>query len=212
MLKTAHSYAHARRLHQQTNHMLQHENATADAMHAQVRDRALTVQTSAALTQPAKIIAAISVWTAFTFFISYLTLPFVRALLGMSSFSLFDVIGGVFTGLGGLLVVMPLLWFLVAIRRTRLATHVSPDQALAATTGSLMVWGLLHCILPGLTPFGEMGMVELGSFLGSNIIESALFGVMLAAFSTTGRQAFSLGMLFQTVFFGVSYLTLLAMV
>tara|TARA_B100001093_G_scaffold347621_1_gene332198 strand:- start:409 stop:636 length:228 start_codon:yes stop_codon:yes gene_type:complete len=63
--------------------------------------------------------------------------------------------------------------------------------------GGLLVWGVLHNILPGLTTFGTMSMTFLGFFLLSNMIENVLFGAILGTVTRTRRDAFIAGALLQ---------------
>ena len=146
-----------------------------------------------------------------TFLLCYLALPLGRVALGMSLQTSASVMATALASAGGLLGVMALLSAVVAIVRPRVTANVDPDRILAATSGSLLVWGLLHNILPGLVHFSDMGGLELGTFIGSNILESALFGVVLASVAATGRGAFSLGALFQVLLFGLSYVAMFMM-
>ena len=79
------------------------------------------------------------------------------------------------------------------------------DRAATATVGGLLVWTVAHNVLPGLVPFGAMEAGELLSFFAANVLESALFGVMLASAAKTVRGALSLGVLFQGVLLLSSY-------
>ena len=63
--------------------------------------------------------------------------------------------------------------------------------------GGLLVWGLLHNILPGLHTFGMMSATFLAVFLLSNILENILFGIILGTVTRTRREAFIAGAFLQ---------------
>ena len=146
-----------------------------------------------------------------TFALCYLLLPLARMSLGLSTQSLASVVlvaGSAALALSG-------LWAMVATglllkKPTVKLEAAHSDRALTATTGSLLAWAILHNVLPGLVPFDEMSAGQLLSFLGANIVESALFAVMLASISETIRGAFSLGVLFQGVLLLGSYAIMLS--
>lgn len=133
-----------------------------------------------------------------TFALCTLLLPLTMAGLGLSS----QTLGSVMIVAGSAALSLIGLWMVVATglyakKPTVEREDGHRDRALTATAGSLLVWAVVHNAMPGLIPFGEMGGSELLAFLGVNIIESALFGVMLASIAETVRGAFSLGVLFQ---------------
>ena len=169
-------------------------------------ERRLQSTSARHITNPGKIAAASAVWMGGTFALCYLLLPLARAGLGLSAQSL----AGVVLVAGSAALSLAVLWVVMAAgllvkKPTVELEDGHHDRALTATMGSLLVWSILHNVLPGLIPFGGMGSGELLAFLGANIIESALFGVMLASITETIRGAFSLGMLFQGVLLLSSY-------
>jgi hypothetical protein len=213
MLDSQHRAAHfskARQLNQRINHALQKENASAAGFMESVRSRAS--EQAHAITQPGRIMSAATVWMSFTFILCYLALPLMRAGVGLSAQSGISILATALASAAGLMGVIALFTVAVAVLRPKASVHVDPDRTLAATSGSLLVWGLLHNILPGLIPFDEMATGELAAFIGSNVIESALFGVMLASFASSGRSAFSLGAMFQVLLFGLSYLAMFSLI
>ncbi len=55
-----------------------------------------------------------------------------------------------------------------------------------------------------LVPFGEMSAPVLASFIAVNVLESALFGVMLASLVKSRAAGFALGGAFQLLFLGTA--------
>lgn len=210
--RSAAHYAKAARLNQRVNQALSRENASATSFMESVRSQAAEQRSSLALTAPAKIASVTTVWMSFTFLLCYLALPMARMGLGLSTQTAAGLMTNVLASAAGLMAVFAMFAVGIAALRPSVSVNVDPDKTLAATAGSLLVWGFLHNILPGLIPFGEMGAGELLTFTGSNILESALFGVMLASFASTGRRAFTLGAAFQGVFLVLSYLAMFALV
>ncbi len=161
----------------------------------------------------ARVAGAASVWMMGTFLLCYLLLPVAQVLLGVSSQSIFEVM---ITGVASALAFLPMLAVVVmgiVVLRPRLSLNTDVrDTALAATAGGLLIWTILHNTLPGLIWFGTMELSSLLSFIGANIIESALFGVMLASVVRTARAAFTLGLLFQGLFLLLSYGVMMMMV
>ena len=208
MLDMRHRYAQASRTNQRINQALSQENASAATFHQSVRSRATEQAQSLRVTRTASVLSVSTVWVSFTFLLCYLMLPLLRAGLGLSSQTLIGVLGTALASAAALMLIVPLMWTALSGLRASLAVNVNPDNTLAATSGSLLVWGLLHNILPGLVPFDMMGLTELTTFIGVNVIESAMFGVLFASIAKNGRQAFSMGALFQTLFFGLSYISL----
>ncbi|MEL6344109.1 MAG: hypothetical protein AAFV53_13400 [Myxococcota bacterium] len=173
------------------------------------------VETTAPIREPAlrhsgQLASAVTAWVGLTFLVSYIALPLVRIAAGASSASVASLTYNAQASFIGLLGVLALTLFGLGVTRPAARLNVDPDRVLAATSGGLLTWGLLHNILPGLIPFGAMGGVELGTFLASNVIEAGLFGVMLASLTRTGRGAFTLGVVFQTALLMFSYIAMYA--
>ena len=163
------------------------------------------------ISQPGKIAAASAVWMGGTFALCYLLLPLARMSVGLSTQSLASIV--LVAGSAALALIG--LWAMVAtglvVKKPTVELEVGhSDRALTATTGSLLVWAILHNVLPGLVPFDEMSVGQLLAFLGANIVESALFAVVLASIAETVRGAFSLGVLFQGVLLLGSYAVMLS--
>jgi cation transport ATPase len=208
MLDMRNRYAQASRTNQRINRALSQENASAATFHQSVRAQAFEQDQSLRVTKTSSVLAVSTAWISFTFMLCYLALPLLRTGLGLSSQSMVGILATTLTSAAALVVVVPLLWSALVRRRSSMAVNVNPDHILAATSGSLLVWGLLHSILPGLVTFDMMGLAELTTFVGANIIESSMFGVLFASLAKNGRHAFSMGALFQTLFLGLSYLSL----
>ncbi len=89
----------------------------------------------------------------------------------------------------------------IAIARPKVSLETTRrEPIIAATLGGLVPWAILHNILPSLIPFADMTAGSLISFLAVNVLESALFGAMLASFTRSPRRAFALGAGFQLLF------------
>lgn len=190
---------------------LQQEHRDAELLVAANTSPAITEATLPALRHPGRLAGAVTAWMSLTFLLCYIGLPMARAGLGLSINSLNVMMGTAVASFGGLLGVMALTLLGIAAIRPAAQLKVDPDRVLAATSGGLLVWGLLHNILPGLLTFSDMASGELLSFIGSNIIENALFGVMLASMARTGRGAFTLGVTFQAALFLFSYAAMFMM-
>jgi len=200
-------YAKASRLNQRINQALQQENAAASGLLQSVRSSA---SAQAVVTDPGRIASASAVWMSFTFLLCYLALPLFRTGFGMSGYGVSGILDHALAAAAGLMGVMALFTAAVTLFKPTLSVDVDPDKILSATAGSLLVWAVLHNILPFLVSFGAMGTIEFGTFFLANGIESALFGVMLASFAATGRSAFSLGAMFQFLMFSFSYIAMFA--
>lgn len=161
--------------------------------------------------RPGSFASAAVAWMSATFVLCYLALPLGRIALGLSTQTSDAVLGVALASSAGLLGALVLLGSVLAVTRPQVAVNVDPDRILSATSGSLLVWGLLHNTLPGLMFFSDMASGELGTFVASNFLESALFGVVLASITRSGRGAFALGALFQTLLFGLSYMAMIGM-
>lgn len=165
---------------------------------------------SATTTVPAKAFAkAATVWMGCTFLLSYLLLPSLWEAVGLRDAQLWTLPGD--------LIAVGVVWLgamgITAARHRRgeglrvdLGDLATSDRLPAATLGGLLVWGFLHNVLPGLVPFGEMPAAWLAAFVGSNVLESALFGAVAATLARTRRGAFGLGALASATLLGLAWL------
>lgn len=172
----------------------------------EVREEAVSVGTTSPLVvdKPGVLAGAAAAWMSMTFLLCYVFLPLTRQAMGLrytSAPSLMEE---------GLMMAGSLAAFGVALAVTiggiaiaKPSVSLAPgrrEPVIAATLGGLLPWVLLHNTLPSLIHFSEMGMGALLSFLAVNVLESAMFGVMLASFTRSPGKAFGLGVAFQMLF------------
>ena len=142
--------------------------------------------------------SAVLTWFGLVFAGCYVVLPMTTSALGLYHSSVTN------------LVFNTLALFPLAIITAGLAAVMKPkivinkaaprDPVLAATAGSLLVWALAHQLSPNLQPLSGMPVLESMTFVGLNVLEAGLFGMMLASFARTRARAFALGAAFQTLF------------
>ena len=151
----------------------------------------------------ATLVKATAGWMAAVFAFRYVFLPAVIT----SAQVPFDLVPLVFStpafAMTASLVVAAVALFRPRVRlpKTRKKDN-SPE--IAATAGSLAVWAAGHQLIWGLMPLTDMEPTRLIPFLALNVLESSLFGVMLASFTNSPTKAFGLGALFQLVFIGLT--------
>jgi hypothetical protein len=153
-----------------------------------------------------KLAAAATAWMLLVFALCYVAIP-----LGIEAAHLRDaqmfLLPADIRGLG---VVWAMLMGFIALVRPQVRLDGRIDPILSATAGGFFVWALLHNVLPFLTPFVQMPLDFLVAFVLANVLESGLFGAMLASLVPSRRAAFLLGALFQIVFMGGAYLFVFA--
>lgn|GEM_PF-5851533 len=149
-----------------------------------------------------RFMAAATLWAMATFALCYVAIPLGYVAAGLRPFMLHWTLPAELVGFG-------LTWaatgvWMLARGASKDGLHIDPhglaasDRIPAAMLGGLLVWGLMHNILPGLMSFGSMSMAFLAAFLVSNLIENALFGTILGTVTRTRRGAFLAGAAFQT--------------
>jgi len=147
-------------------------------------------------TVPARALAgAISSWFAIVFAVCYLALPALATVLGLYSGMLPNLIPNTLAiGLMALITTS-----LAVATQPRIITNVmaKPDPVIAATLGSLIVWAGGQELLPQLQALTSMPLVESLTFIGINIVESTMLGMMLASFVRSPLKAAALGAGFQ---------------
>jgi len=172
----------------------------------EVREEAVSASRTAPLVveNPGVLAGAAAAWMSMTFMLCYVFLPLTRQALGLryaSAPSLVDeglMLGGSLAAFG---VALATVVAGIAITRPKVSLELGRrEPVVAATLGGLLPWVVLHNILPSLIPFAEMGAGALLSFLAVNLLESAMFGVMLASFTRSPGKAFGLGVGFQMLF------------
>ncbi len=150
---------------------------------------------------PRQLGSAMLAWMAMVFGLCYVALP-----LAASTFGLYT---GVWDSLMFNMPAFMLASFVAAIAamvsRPRIKTDVAAarDPVLAAGLGGLLTWGIIHNTSAILVPFAHMGSLELATFVGMNVIEMGLIGMMLASFTRSTIKAFALGMWFQLLVLGM---------
>lgn len=153
---------------------------------------------SAPRSVPAPALAgAVSGWFAIVFAVCYLALPLGATMLGLYSGMLANLIPNTLA-----LGLMALLTTAMAISvRPKIVTNVAArrDPVIAAALGSLAMWAGGQEFLPQLQALSAMPLWESLTFVGMNVVESSLFGMMLASFVRTPARAFALGAAFQAM-------------
>ena len=158
---------------------------------------------SSILAPTGRFLAASTLWATATFLLCYIALPIGYDIAGLRPLTLIWTLPGSILAFGFTWLLTTAAMLTAASReggvRVDLDGLGGSDRIPAAMLGGLMVWGLLHNLLPGLMPFGTMSLSFLGVFLLSNILENALFGTILATLTKSRRSAFMAGAGFQTV-------------
>ncbi len=152
-----------------------------------------------------KLAAAATAWMLLVFGLCYVAIPigFEAVHLRESQLFLID------DKIGGLAMVWALVMGFIAVGRPQVRLDGRIDPILSATGGGLVVWGILHNVIPVLEPFVRMPLDFLAAFVAANVVENVLFGAMLASFVQSRRAAFLMGGLFQLVMMlGATYLFL----
>ncbi len=152
-----------------------------------------------ARTVPTRALAgAVASWFALVFAICYLAIPAMASLAGLYHGMLPNLVVNTLA-----FIPMAILTAaLVTMLRPKVVTNVSAarDPVVAATLGSLGMWAIGQEVSPLLQSLSTMPLYETVTFTGMNIIESGLFGMMLASFVRSPVKAFALGAAFQGLF------------
>jgi len=165
-----------------------------------VRQQAIDSETPM-LAPTGRFLAAATLWATATFMLCYVAVPIGYTVAGLRPFILPWT-------LPGNMMAFAFTWLVTAAAMLTMASKEGgvrvdlhglggSDRIPAAMLGGLLVWGLLHNLLPGLMPFGAMSLGFLGAFLTANIVENVLFGTILATLTKTRRGAFAAGAAFQ---------------
>jgi len=150
---------------------------------------------------PRQLGSAMMVWMSMVFALCYVALPMTAANLGLYSgvwdslwFNMPGFMLATFVAAIGAMVLRPTIKTDVAAAR---------DPVIAAGLGGLLTWGIIHNTSSILVPFADMGVLELTTFVGMNVVEMGLIGMMLASFTRSTLKAFALGMWFQLLVLGM---------
>ena len=152
---------------------------------------------------------AMASWLTLTFGLCYVALPALLAIVGWNT----GVIAGISFSLPAfaLAAFVVVIGVLVAQPRIQLSAAQPRDPVVAATLGGLGVWAVVHNTSSLLMPFTSMSPLELLSFLGLNVLEMTLLGMMFASFTKRTGVALALGGGFQMLVLGL-VMTLMALV
>lgn len=140
-------------------------------------------------------------WMALVFGLCYLALPTLSALFGWNDrvlegalFNLPPFVLATFVAVAAATTWRP---------RIRTETHSARDPVFSAAAGGLLTWGVIHNTAPFLRHFSDFSSTELFAFVGVNVVEMTLIGMMLASFTRSRTVAMGLGSLFQLLVFGL---------
>jgi hypothetical protein len=145
------------------------------------------------------LMKGVSGWILLTFLLAYVVNPALVNAVGVDLRLISIAASGPAMALTGGLVVLLVGALRPSVRLPRRRGALDTNPEVAATAGSLLVWGAAEQLLPVFQPFTTMPLGELAALIGLNVIESALFGVMLASFTRSPGKAFAIGAAFQLV-------------
>ena len=151
--------------------------------------------------RPRHLGSATAAWLLGVFALCYIALPMAAASVGLFT----EFWSHVIFNLPGFALAALVTAVGVMVARPKITTDVraTRDPVIAATSGGLLTWAIVHNLSAVLLPFAAMGTAELATFIGLNIIEMSLIGMMLASFTRSITKAFALGMSFQLLVLGL---------
>lgn len=159
-------------------------------------------QSSVPRTLPVRSLgAAMATWLGLVFVLCYFAFPLIMAAGGLNS--------GVLTALPYALPAFAMASFvaiagaMAANPKVRVDWRGRRDPVISATLGGLGVWALIHNTSDLLVPFADMTGLELGSFVGLNLLEMSLLGMMFSSFTRRRSVALALGGGFQLLLMGL---------
>lgn len=158
---------------------------------------------------PKQLGRAVLGWHVGVFGLCYMLLPALMDSVGMdlnigllpSAFSVGAVALALFAGVR---------LFKPEVRVPRDLRRAPRDPVIAATAGSFLSWLVMHNTLPLLEHLPQMPLITALGFTAVNVVESALFGTMLASFTRRTLAAAALGVAHQLSILGI-YLVLYLM-
>lgn len=148
-----------------------------------------------------RFLAAATVWSLGAFALCYVLIPTLMSLGGLRPFLLPWTLPGAVVSFiatwAGTAAILGLRGRAQGGLPVSTEALGQGDHLAAATVGGVLMWGLMHNILPGLMPFGQMSLAFLLLFGMANLLEMALFGVVLGSTAQDRRGAFAAGAAFQ---------------
>ena len=147
------------------------------------------------------LVGAIAAWFGLVYAVCYVALPTTAAAFGLYSNLLPNLVVNTLT----LIPAAGITMGLAALCQPEIVTHLRAkrDPVIAATLGSFLVWlGLVETV-DAIQPLTNMPWYEAFTFASFNLLESAMFGAMLASFVRTPGRAFALGAAFQLLLVGL---------
>jgi hypothetical protein len=144
---------------------------------------------------------AMLAWMTGVFGLVYVAVPLVLSAAGLHA----GMIRGLLFNLPSFVGATVVATAAACIFKPRIATAMSGprDPVIAAASGSLLVWGLLHNLSPILTPFSAFATPQLIAFIGLNVLEMGLIGMLLSSFTRNPLKAFALGAGFQLLIYAM---------
>lgn len=141
------------------------------------------------------LVGAVAAWFGLVYAVCYVALPTAGTAVGLYSNLIPNLVVNTFALIPAALITMGL----VALTKPDVVTHLRAkrDPVIAATLGSLLVWFGLMETVSAVQPLSSMPWYEALTFLGFNVVEQSMFGMMLASFVRTPGKAFALGAAFQ---------------
>lgn len=147
------------------------------------------------------LVGAIAAWFGLVYALCYVALPATASMLGLYSNLIPNLVVNTLT----LIPAAGITMGLAALVQPEIVTHLRAkrDPVIAATLGSFLVWlGLVETV-SAIQPLTAMPWYEAITFFGLNVVESSMFGMMLASFVRTPGRAFALGAAFQLLLVGL---------
>ncbi len=153
--------------------------------------------------KPLALQKATGAWMGLTFGLGYVVLPALAGLTGIFP----GLLSGAFAGGAAYGITTGLL--IVAIGKLKPAVRIPragvtvKDPFVVATLAGFGTWAVLHNVLGALAPFSSLGLGELASLVGINVIETAMLGLMLGSFTRSRWKAAALAVAVQVLLTGL---------
>jgi hypothetical protein len=149
--------------------------------------------------KPVALQKATGAWMGLTFGLSYVVLPALAGLTGLFSGLLEGwFAGGAAYGVTTGLMIVAIGKLKPAVRIPRAGVTVK-DPFVVATLAGLGTWAVLHNVLGALAPFASLGLGELVTLVGINVLETTMLGLMLGSFTRSRWKAAGLAVAVQVL-------------